>query len=279
MLFGGITIVSVLAAAVNCIYRGDFSAFGFLATMLGGFAACFGVLTLAAAAFLFLLSALVDTGKPQTRDSKFYRAVMYVYIEALMNLAMVDLYTQGLEKTPASGRFVVVCNHLKVADPGILLHCFHRSQLTFVSKQENMAIPVVGKFMHKIMCQTIDRDNDRQALKAILRCIQLLKDDQVSIGVFPEGYTSRDGRLHHFRSGVFRIPQKAGVPIVVCTIRGTWELFDNLRHFRRSRVELHLLEVIPPEELKGRSTVEIGRRVWDMMAADLGETGEDGTAE
>ena len=152
----------------------------------------------------------------------------------------------------------------------LLLGFFKRSQLAFISKQENRDMFIVGKLMHRIMCQTLDRDNDRQALKTILKCIQLIKDDEVSIGVFPEGYTSKDGKLHHFRSGVFKIAQKANVPIVVCTIQGTRELFHNMKRLKATDVQLHLVGVVPAEELKGKTAVEIGDRVHAMMAEDLG---------
>ena len=130
---------------------------------------------------------------------------------------------------------------------------------------------VIGSMMHKIMCQTLDRDNDRQALKVILKCIDLIKKDEVSIGVFPEGYTAKDGKLHPFRSGVFKIAQKAGVPIVVCTIQGTRPVFHNLKKFKTTHVQLHLVDVIPAEELKGRTAVDIANQVYEMMLADLGE--------
>ena len=116
------------------------------------------------------------------------------------------------------------------------------------------------------------RENDRAALKTILKCIQLLKDDEASIGVFPEGYTSKDGKLHHFRSGVFKIAQKAGVPIVVCTIRNTRQIFPNISHLKPTDVELHLVDVIPAEDLKGKTTVDIGNQVYEMMIGDLGES-------
>lgn len=125
--------------------------------------------------------------------------------------------------------------------------------------------------MHKILCQPIDRENDRAALKTILKCISLLKEDKCSIGVFPEGYTSRDGKLHHFRPGVFKIAQKANVPIVVCTIQNTRPIFKNLKKLKKTDVDLHLVTVIPPEEFKGLSTVEISDRVYACMIADLGE--------
>ena len=167
---------------------------------------------------------------------------------------------------------MLVCNHLFIADPCVLLHCFPKSQLAFVTKQENQKLFVVGKVMHKILCQPIDRENDRAALKTIIKCIQLLKDDEASVAVFPEGYTSKDGKLHHFRSGVFKIAQKANVPIVVCTIQNTRQIFRNVTHLKPTDVELHLVDVIPAENLKGKTTVDIGNQVHEMMIGDLGES-------
>lgn len=253
-------------------------------TALGLFVLLFLGLAALALLFLWAICRAVDLEKPQEKDSKFYRSVMYVYIEALMNLVLVRLHTRGLEKTPKEGRFLLVCNHLFLADPGILLHCFRKSQLAFITKYENYDMPFIGKFMHKIMCQPIDRENDRKALKTILKCIQLIREDQVSIGVFPEGYTSKDGMVHPFRAGVFKIAQKANVPIVVCTIQGTREIFSNLKKLKKTDVQLHLVEVIPAEQLQGKSTVEISQRVYESMIGDLGEnfrhqepTGEEST--
>ena len=125
--------------------------------------------------------------------------------------------------------------------------------------------------MHKILCQPIDRDNDRQALKVILKCIQLIKEDQVSVGVFPEGYTSKDGLLHPFRPGVFKIAQKTNVPIVVCTIQNTRQIFKNLKKLRHTDVELHLVDIIQPEAYQSMTTVELSSLVYEKMIADLGE--------
>ena len=129
---------------------------------------------------------------------------------------------------------------------------------------------VVGKFMHKILCQRVNRENDREALKTILKCIDIIKKDKASIAVFPEGGINDDRKFHHLRPGVFKIAQKANVPIVVCTLKGTLNVIPNLPKLKRSDVELNLLEVIPAEELKGVTTVEIAQRVYRLMADDLG---------
>lgn len=221
--------------------------------------------------FLWVCCKAVDMEKEQEEDSRFYRTIMDLYIEALISLVLVRIHTEGLEKTPKEGRFLLVCNHLFIADPGVLLHCFKNSQLAFITKKENLKLPIIAPIMHKILCQPIDRENDRSALKTILKCISLIKEDKVSIGVFPEGYTSKDGKLHPFRPGVFKIAQKTNVPIVVCTIQNTKMIFKNLAKLKKTDVELHLTDVIMPEEYKGMSTVEISDCVYERMIADLGE--------
>lgn len=266
MLLKGIAILSAIAAAVVCIACG--LAFWLLPVLFLGF---FLALLLLAFGFLWGLCQLVDLNKPQYEDSKFYRTVMGIYIEALISLALVRLHTEGLEKTPKKGRFLLVCNHQHEADPGVLLHCFKKSQLAFISKRENRNMFIVNKMMHKTMCQLINRENDREALKTIIRCIQLIKEDKVSICAFPEGGIKELGKLSHFRSGMFKIAQKANVPIVVCTVKHTAEIIPNWTKLRRTDVELHLVDVIPAKALKDRTTVDIAEQVYEMMLNDLGE--------
>ena len=76
--------------------------------------------------------------------------------------------------------------------------------------------------------------------------------------------------MHHYRPGVFKIAQKAGVPIVVCTLYGTQNIPKNVKKLRRTHIDLHVVGVVPAEELKGVTTVDIAARVYAMMAEDLG---------
>lgn len=264
MLLKCITALSLILAVVLGLLG---TAWMIPVYFLGIFAALF----LLAVAFCVIVCACIDMDKPREKESPFLRQVMYLYIDLLIQVLLISVRTRDLDKIPTDTRFLLVCNHQKAADPGILLSCLKKSQLTFISKQENRKLPIINKFMHNIRCQMIDRDNDRQALKAILECIRMIKADEANVAVFPEGYTSRDGKLHHFRPGVFKIAQKANVPIVVCTINGTNRMFDNLKHLKRTRVDLHLLQVIPPEELKGKTTVAIAEEIYETMIADLGE--------
>ena len=271
MLFGAITLLSAIVSGVFSVCIGAFDSLQWLWILPVAFAGSFLLLLLGVCGVVLIACAVVDPDKQQEKDSPFYRAMANLLAEAILTVGRVRVETRGLEQTPKDGRFLLVCNHLHEADPVVLLRYFRKKQLAFVSKRENRDMFVVGKIMPKLLCPLINRENDREALKTILRCIQLLKEDKVSIGIFPEGYIHKDRKFHQFRSGVFKIAQKANVPIVVCTIRDTHHIVKNFLKGKSTLVQLHLLKVIPAEALQGRTTVDIAQEVHDMMAQDLGE--------
>ncbi len=270
MLISCVAAAAAVLAGVLCACTGAFGGYGWLWMLPVGFLGFFLLLAGLAFLFLYVMCAFVRMDRPQETDSPFYRRMMYLYEHAALTILGVRLKKTGMEQIPQQGRFLLVCNHLSILDPLVLHLCFEKSQLAYISKRENDSMLIIGKLMHKTLCQPINRENDREALRTILKCIQLIKEDKVSIAVFPEGYTSLDEKLHPFRSGVFKIAQKANVPVVVCTLQHTQHIFRNFAHLRRTDVPVHLLGVIPAEETKGITAVELGERVHAMMAADLG---------
>ena len=270
MLFNLILLLSALFAAGVCFAAGGFSSLGWLWLLPVGFAGGFLICLLLCVLAVWIPSLFVDPEKQQEEDDPYTRAIVRLYAPAVFRLLGCKIETSGTEKLPREGRFLLVCNHTSNFDPGIPLAVFPDAQLAFISKKENLQLPIIGPMMLRILCQLLDRENDRAALKTILRCISILKEDKASIGVFPEGGIIKDGKLlHHFRPGVFKIAQKANVPIVVCTLTGTRQIPANLKRLRRSIVHFHLLEVIPAEELKGVTTTQIADRVHALMAADF----------
>ena len=265
-----ITALSAVLTVAGNLSCGTFTGYDWLLWLPLGFAGAFVALLLLYFCALCLACAFVDLNKPQKKDSRFYRGLLNLTAEAVMKLLPVRMHTAGLEKVPKTGPFLLVCNHLSQLDPVLLLYYFRESKLSFVTKRENMSMLIVGKLMHKTMCQPINRENDREALKTILRCVELVGKDRVPMAVFPEGYTSKDHLLHGFRHGVFKIAQKTKVPIVVCTVQNTRKVARNALKLKSTDVHLHLVDVILPEDYQGMTTVELGEKVHAMMAADLG---------
>ena len=270
MVFGLIAACAAILAVLCCLLSGAFLNLHFLWQLPLNFLWIFLCLAVAVFLFVVICCACVDMKKVREKDSSFYRFVLSLCCDAIHSMLLMKVNVQGMEKLPKEGRMMLVCNHLHLLDPVVLLHIFRDKQLGFISKKENDKKFIIGPLLHMTMCQPIDRENDREALKTILNCVKLLKEDEVSIGAFPEGYTSKDKLLHPFRYGVFKVAQKAQVPIVVCTLRNTHKAFRNILHLKGTEVELHVVDVIAPEAMKGQTTVQIGTAVYNMMATDLG---------
>lgn len=270
MLLRFYALISLVLSAICCLGTGAFESYmwlwllplialGVLIVLLAG---TFG--------FLMILCKRVDQDAEQEYDDPLYRKVTEMIIESVLPMLRISTVKKGMNKVPQEGRFLLVCNHFNNSDPILLLNAFAGYQLAFISKRENKNMFVVGPMMHKIQCQLINRENDREALKTILKCIQILKEDRASVAVFPEGGIHEDEKFHHFRPGVFKIAQKAGVPIVVCTLKNTRDVIRNMAKLKRSDIELNVLTVIRPEEFEGVTTTELADRIYHIMAEDLG---------
>lgn len=271
MLLNLICAFSALVALGICAAAGGFSTLAWLWLLPLGFVGCFLLGLVACLVLLLITEKHTDSEGDFETDDPYIRGIIRWYAPAVFRLLGCKIEATGTEKLPADGRFLLVSNHLADLDPGIFFTVFPNDQLSFIAKKEVRDMPIVGVLMRRILCQFVNRENDREALKTILKCISILKENKANVAVFPEGKKSTDRYLlHHFRPGVFKMAQKADVPIVVCTLRGTQNILPNARKLRCTDVRLNLVEVIPAPELKGVTTVDIAQRVHRLMAADLG---------
>ena len=226
--------------------------------------AAFFALTLA---FLLLmsLSAACVSRRERARPSAWCHFLTVQFAYLALFLGGVRVHVTGSERLPRSGRFLLVSNHLCAIDPIIFYHALPRVPLSFLSKKENEAIPVVAGLMRGMMCLSIDREHDRASLRAIVRAVQYLQDGATNVAAFPEGATNKTSEpLLPFRNGVFKIAQKADVPIAVCTLCGTRTVLRRMFR-RRSDVYLDILELIPAQDCREQNTAQIGARVRACM--------------
>ena len=271
MVIGVVAVISAILSGAICMSADAFQTVKWLWLLPLSWAGSFLGILLLAFLLVLIMCAFVDLEKEQRKDNRFYRAMLYVIADAAHAVLQVRVRTEGLEKIPTSGRVMLVCNHLDNVDPVIIMHQVKKKQtLAFIAKREVASMFVVGKFMHKILCQRVNRENDREALKTILKCIEIIKEDKASIAVFPEGGIRGGNVLHPFRHGVFKIALRTQVPIVVCTLWGTQDVFHNGLRLKPTEVDFHVLGVVQPEEIKGKTAVEVGQMIHGMMAKDLG---------
>ena len=237
------------------------------------FAGSFLALVLAFLLVLAVSCLFVDPKKLVEKPSPYFRFLLNQFCQLALGLGGVRVHVTGLEKVPRKGRFMLVSNHLFAFDPLIYYYAMPWADLAFISKTENFSIFFVAQVMRKVLCLPLDRNNDREALKAILKAIEFLKQDKASIAIFPEGGTSKTGLLQPFRNGAFKIAQKAGVPVVICALTNTKAILKNMFR-RRTDVYLDVLSVIPAEEIAQlKTTAEISDHAHKILSAGLAKRG------
>lgn len=262
--------IALLCGALVCRAFGFFESLVWLAVLPAAGLAAFFVLAGLWFLLILVMSKCADMESEQTKDSFLYRWVIRLTVSAVIPLLGIRVHTEGFDREIPKRRFLLVCNHLHDIDPAFLLRAFPKSQLAFIAKQEVRQMPLIGPFLKMTQGQFVNRENDREALKSIIKCIGIIKENKGSVAVFPEGWIKEDRKLRPFRPGVFKIAQKAKVPVVICTLQDTHKVLPKVKKLRRADVHLHLVGIIPAEELEGVTTVDIAHRVYDMMAKDLG---------
>lgn len=225
-----------------------------------------GVLGLVGLLLLFLTACWlpIDPEKYYETDSRFYRGLINRIAWVACWGGRVRLHVTGLEKLPEGKKLLFVGNHVSNYDPIVSMYAFRKWNPAYISKASNFKLPWVGRYVRRCCFMDIDRENPRNAIVTINRAAELLKNQEVSIGVYPEGTRSKSGQLLPFHNGVFKIAQKAQADMAVVSVIGTEHISKNYP-FHRTDVYLDVLEVIPARELHKTKTERIGARVAELL--------------
>jgi 1-acyl-sn-glycerol-3-phosphate acyltransferase len=137
----------------------------------------------------------------------------------LLALAGIHVRVEGLENIRPGAAQVVVANHQSLFDI-LALFAVLPVSLRYIAKIELSRIPVFGGAMRQAGHVFIDRSDLRQAIRAMRAAGARMREDGLTLGVFPEGTRSRDGRLQPFRKGSFVLAIETGTRLVPVAIQG-----------------------------------------------------------
>ncbi len=224
---------------------------------------------LAAYLALIAIAALfVDPKKKYLKQSRFYRFLLNSVTAIALKVIRVRVHITGKDKLPSDQKILFVGNHVSNFDPIVTWYAFREWDIGFISKPENFNVPVFGRIIRKCCFMAIDRENPRKAMTTVNNAAKLLSEQEVSVGVYPEGTRSKSGELLPFHSGVFKIAQKANAPIAVIYVKGTEKIHKNYLR-RTTDVYLDVLEVIPKETVKEKGTHIVSDETEQMLNREI----------
>lgn len=222
-------------------------------------------------AWAFSTSARVrDIEKPIEAEIPVCRFAAISVFGLVCSYLGVKVSLRGVEKLPQDENFLLVCNHRSAFDPVVIMRCLRDYKISCIAKPSVMKLPFIGRIAYGIGCLGIDRENDRNALKTILTAANYLKKGICNICIFPEGTRSRTGKMLPFQAGSYKIAQRAGRPLVIASINGSENITKNIP-FRRTAVELCILETIPADKVKAMGTQELADHSMKLIAESVGE--------
>jgi len=160
---------------------------------------------------------------------------------------------RGRENVPERGPFIVVCNHLHIADPPIVAASL-KLKAVFMAKEElwsngwsHFWVKNFGAF--PVKKGSVDREAIRQAKYWLNR--------GVSVIIFPEGGRSKSARLQTAFSGAALIAMHTGTPILPVSISGSDKFLNPAWcFFHRPRVTVTFGLPFNPPNTDGKPTKE-----------------------
>lgn len=206
----------------------------------------------------------VDSKRIYEKHSSYYRWLLNSSTWLLVFFGRVHYHTRGLEKIPKNQRFLLVCNHKSKLDPITTWYLLKDFDVAFISKEKNFHVPIWGRIIRRCCFLSIDRENPRKAMETVNKAAELIKNDQVSIAVYPEGTRNFGEGLLPFHNGIFKIAQKANVPVVICGIEGADKMRTNFP-FHRSDIYFDVLDVVSAEDVKAQRCKDIGDHARSLM--------------
>lgn len=190
--------------------------------------------------------------------------------KVILKICGTTMQVKGLENVPKDIPVLYVANHRSYFD---IVTCYTlvKNNTGFIAKKEMEKFPSVQRWMKYINCQFLDRENVREGLKTILKCIDLIKEG-TSIFVFPEGTRSLGGEMRPFKEGSFKIATKTGCPIIPIAIKNTETIFEtHMPRVDKQTVSIEFGEPIYPADLAPAEKKFIGATVQKIIEQMLAE--------
>lgn len=170
--------------------------------------------------------------------------------------------TQNLEPDT---QYFFLANHLSNFDVPLLFRAIP-TPIRYLAKKELYKIPVFAQALKVAGIVKIDRGAGASSYAAINEGVANAKKNGYSLIVFPEGTRSRDGELHPFKKGAFRMAISTGLPVVPVTVNGTWEVWPpGSKLFYKGNASVVIHEPIETADLTLADIGPLRSQVYDIV--------------
>ncbi len=178
------------------------------------------------------------------------------------------IHIEGREKAVKGVTYVIISNHQSILDI-LLINCL-RYRFKWISKIENMRLPVLGWYLRMAGYITVDRGNKESKEEMLEKSYDCL-NRRTSLVLFPEGTRSVDGEIGFFKRGAFQLALSAGKPILPVLINGTGGVLPKHGFIFSSghKITIRVLDPVPPESFYTDDADLLALKFSNFMSEEL----------
>jgi 1-acyl-sn-glycerol-3-phosphate acyltransferase len=129
------------------------------------------------------------------------------------------LHIRGGERISRSRRYLVVATHSSMYDIPAMLAV--QPGLAIMGREYLIRIPLFGFFLRCIRYIPVDTSDLRKAADALREAIARAREG-LSVGMFPEGTRTLDGKVQRLKRGFVRVLREGRLDLLPLRIDGTW---------------------------------------------------------
>ncbi len=172
---------------------------------------------------------------------------------------------EGRDHVQPGEQYFFLANHLSNFDIPLLFRAIP-TPIRYLAKKELYKIPVFAQALNVTGMVKIDRGAGATSYAAINEGVAKAKKNGYSLIVFPEGTRSRDGALHPFKKGAFRMAIMTGLPVVPVTVNGTWEVWPpGSKLFYKGDAQVVIHEPIPTAGMDVKDIDALREQVYAII--------------
>ena len=189
-------------------------------------------------------------------------------LSRLMPIWKIDI--EGRGKSARGTTYVIISNHQSILDI-LLLNCL-RYKFKWISKIENIKVPVLGWYLRMADYITVNRSNEESKAEMLEKSYRCLKRGY-SVMLFPEGTRSPDKEIGFFKRGAFQLAIQADVPILPVLIDGTGGILPKHGFIFGSgyHIRLRVLDPVPSSAFGTNNPDELAKKFSSIMTSELKE--------
>ena len=135
----------------------------------------------------------------------------------LVHAPPLRLRRRGTEHMPREGALLLVCNHVSIADPIVLMAAARPRRTAIMAKSELFRFSTLGWYLRRLRAFPVRRATADVA--AVRHAIRVL-DRGECVVVYPEGWVSRSGIMRKGHPGAGMLALRKGVTVVPVV---TWD--------------------------------------------------------